>query len=72
MWTAGAVAQRQIPLRRGEDLLNSFHERPHEFAREFGSIFGSGCQVKLDSKLFIDERAYGYTGAFGSRCAGHR
>src|SRR6266849_10661304 len=71
-WTEGRVAQRQNHLRRGDDLLNSFHERPHEFARKFGSIVGPGCQVELDSKLFIDKRTYCYTKPRGPQCARHR
>jgi hypothetical protein len=35
----GTIAQRQRHLRRGEHLLDSLHERSHEFTRKFGSIF---------------------------------
>jgi hypothetical protein len=58
--TDGRVAQRQNHLGRGDDQLDAFHESPHEFAQNFGSIVGSGHHTKRDAKLFIDERTYGY------------
>lgn len=52
----GTVAQRQNHLGRCEDLLDPLHERSYEFTCKFRSIFRSGCQIKLDLKLLVDER----------------
>ncbi|HEV3439769.1 MAG TPA: hypothetical protein VG122_20555 [Gemmata sp.] len=67
----GRVAQWQNHLGRGDDRLDPFHEGPHEFAQDFGSIVGSGRHAKLDAKLLIDERTYGYARPLGSQRAGH-
>ena len=65
------ITQRQNHLRRGDDLLNSFHKRPHEFARKFGFIVGSGGEPKLHPKLLIDERTYCYARPLRAQCACH-